>query len=68
MKTAAVVVGVLLVLSGAVWFLQGIDVLHGSSMSGETTWAVIGPITALVGVLLIRFGWRKRDVRADQAP
>jgi hypothetical protein len=68
MKTAAVVVGVLLVLSGAVWFLQGIDVLHGSSMSGEAIWAVIGPITALVGVLLIRFGWHKRDVSADPAP
>jgi hypothetical protein len=58
-------VGFLLVLSGAVWFLQGIDVLGGSSMSGQTAWAVIGPITALVGIALIRFGWR-RPVRDDQ--
>jgi hypothetical protein len=59
-KTASVVVGALLVLSGAVWFLQGIDVLKGSSMTGETTWAVIGPITALIGAGLVAYGVRKR--------
>jgi hypothetical protein len=46
-------VGLLLVLVGAVWFLQGIDVLGGSGMSGQTLWAVIGPVVALAGVGLV---------------
>jgi hypothetical protein len=42
-------IGALLVIVGLVWFLQGIDVLGGSGMSGKTLWAVIGPIVAIVG-------------------
>lgn len=30
---------------GAVWFLQGINVLPGSFMTGQTKWAVIGGAT-----------------------
>jgi hypothetical protein len=54
-------VGVLLVIVGAVWFLQGIDVLGGSGMSGKTLWAVVGPIVALVGVVLAGIGYRRRS-------
>lgn len=46
-------VGLLLVVVGAVWFLQGIDVLGGSGMSGQTLWAVIGPVVALLGAGLV---------------
>jgi hypothetical protein len=56
-------VGALLVIIGAVWFLQGIDVLGGSGMSGKTLWAVIGPIVALVGALLLVGGLRRRRGR-----
>ena len=52
-------VGALLVVVGAVWFLQGIDVLGGSGMSGKTLWAVVGPIVALVGVALGAAGLRR---------
>jgi hypothetical protein len=48
------VIGVLLVLVGAVWFFQGIDVLGGSFMSGNILWSVIGAPMAFVGALLIR--------------
>ena len=41
------------VVIGLVWFLQGIDVLGGSVMSGVTMWAVIGPIVAIAGIALI---------------
>jgi hypothetical protein len=57
--------GVLLVLVGAVWFLQGIDVLGGSGMSGKTLWAVIGPIVALVGLGLLVWGRRTPRGGAD---
>ena len=56
-------VGALLVIVGLVWFLQGIDVLGGSGMSGKTLWAVIGPIVAIVGAGMLVGGLRtRRDV------
>jgi hypothetical protein len=42
-------------------------VLGGSAMSGNTMWAVIGPIVALVGVVLIVLGARGRR-RAGPPP
>jgi len=59
-KPLLVVVGVLLVATGLVWTLQGFDVLKGSSMSGTTTWSIVGPITMLVGVGLAVLGFRGR--------
>jgi hypothetical protein len=53
MKLAATVVGLLLVLVGTVWFLQGIGVLPGSFMSGQTRWAVNGGIAFVVGAALL---------------
>jgi hypothetical protein len=51
-------VGALLVLMGALWTLQGLGYVGGSSMTGVTVWAVIGPVTALVGVALVALGLR----------
>jgi hypothetical protein len=45
--------GVILSGIGAVWTLQGLDVLRGSAMSGSALWATIGPIVLVVGVVLI---------------
>ncbi len=53
MRWVWLVVGLLLVLSGVVWTLQGLGILGGSSMSNDTTWAIIGPIVALGGVVVI---------------
>lgn len=47
-----VAIGVLLFLTGCLWTLQGLGVVGGSAMSGNTVWAVIGPVVALLGVLL----------------
>lgn len=55
-KPLWVVAGVVLVLLGLLWTLQGLDVIEGSSMSGTTTWSVIGPIVLLVGALLTWVG------------
>jgi hypothetical protein len=52
--------GALLVLAGVVWTLQGLNVLGGSAMSGVTLWAIIGPIVAVLGVVLALSG-RRRD-------
>ena len=52
-------VGLIVALFGVIWALQGFGVLQGSPMSNTTTWSIIGPITALVGVVIAAFGWRK---------
>jgi hypothetical protein len=62
-----IVVGVILVLVGGVWFLQGIDLLGGSFMSGEIVWSVIGFPMVFVGALLIRAGAVRGSARGDRA-
>jgi drug/metabolite transporter superfamily protein YnfA len=54
------VIGIVAVAIGAVWTLQGLGYLAGSAMTDERIWAVIGPIVALVGIVLIIFGARAR--------
>ena len=53
MRIASTVVGVLCLLVGCIWFLQGINVLPGSFMTGQTKWAVIGAVTLVIGIVLI---------------
>ena len=46
------VLGVLMVIIGVVWILQGINILPGSFMTGQKQWAVYGAIAVVVGVVL----------------
>ncbi len=59
-KPLWVVVGVVVALIGVLWTLQGFDVIHGSSMSGTTTWSIIGPVVLVVGVAIGVIGVRGR--------
>ncbi|MFC9842810.1 hypothetical protein ACFWFF_21130 [Streptomyces sp. NPDC060223] len=52
--------GVLLIFFGVTWTLQGIDVMQGSAMSGVTLWAVVGPIVAIAGLVLVGVGFARR--------
>ena len=52
MRIAGNVLAVLLMLVGCVWFFQGIGVLPGSFMSGQSRWAINGGIAFVVGVVL----------------
>ena len=52
--------GVVLMLAGVVFTLQGVGVLGGSVMSGVTFWAVAGPVIALAGLVLAVIGLRDR--------
>jgi vacuolar-type H+-ATPase subunit I/STV1 len=54
------VVGLLAVVLGGLWTLQGLDVVGGSVMSGVSLWAVVGPIVAVAGLVLIVVGVRRR--------
>ncbi|HUI88668.1 MAG TPA: hypothetical protein VLX61_08055 [Anaerolineales bacterium] len=60
MRIALNVIGVLLVIPGVIWFLQGINVLPGSFMTGQIQWAINGGILILIGAGLLWWANRKR--------
>lgn len=55
--------GVLLVLIGLLWTLQGLGTLGGSAMTGVKLWAIVGPIVAIIGVLVVARAVRARQHR-----
>ncbi len=59
MKWLGYVLGGIFVLVGAVWFLQGINVLPGSFMTGQLQWAVAGAAALALGVGAIVFTSRR---------
>lgn len=60
MNRGLTVLGVILLLVGALWALQGVGVVGGSFMTGERNWLVIGLATAVVGMALLAWGYRTR--------
>ena len=58
MRLVGTIAGVLLALIGCVWFLQGINVLPGSFMTGQTKWAVYGVLTLVIGLAVLWFSRR----------
>jgi hypothetical protein len=49
-KVSVIVIGLVVVVVGVLWTLQGLDVMSGSGMSGHGIWAVVGIILILVGL------------------
>jgi hypothetical protein len=68
MKRLALVVGAVLVVAGTTFGLQGVGLVGGSAMSGKAIWAVIGPILALVGVIVLVRGGRGRATASVGRP
>jgi hypothetical protein len=60
MRIALNVSGVLCLLVGCVWILQGINILPGSFMTGQTKWAVFGVLLAIAGVGILLSANRRR--------
>jgi ABC-type glucose/galactose transport system permease subunit len=65
MMWARAAFGIVLCLVGGVFFGQGIGAIHGSVMTGELQWAVIGGVLFAVGVALLVWAWRLARERAD---
>jgi len=59
-RIALNVVAGLLLFMGTTWFLQGINVLPGSFMTGQIRWAVYGGIVDVLGVVLLVAANRRR--------
>ena len=62
MRTFGLIIGVLAMLAGAVWTLQGLGVIPGSFMSSNLTWVVIGLATVVGGLGLV--AWSRRGPAA----
>jgi uncharacterized Tic20 family protein len=59
-RIALVVVGVILLIVGAVFAGQGSNLIPGSVMTGDRMWLYIGLVVAIVGIVLIVLGLRRR--------
>ncbi len=57
----ALALGLLAVVVGAVWTLQGLGYLGRSAMTGERVWAIVGPVVCVTGLVAIALGLRTRS-------
>ncbi len=60
MKIILYVLGALFILAGGVWFLQGVNILPGSFMTGQIQWAVYGALAIAAGIGLLLFASRRK--------
>ena len=61
MRPLGIALGVLMLVTGAIWTLQGLGYLEGSAMTDQSIWAVIGPILAGFGVGLVIVAARRQE-------
>lgn len=52
-RTVLVIVGIVLLLLGLLWILQGLAVIKGGFMSGNKTFFAIGLLLAIAGIALL---------------
>jgi hypothetical protein len=60
MRIVLNVSGILCLLVGCVWILQGINILPGSFMTGQTKWAIYGGLLVVAGIGLLISANRRR--------
>ena len=61
MKWVLLILGILLVLMGGVWALQGLNVFTQGAMAGHLKWTAIGGVLVVVGIVLILMGALRRS-------
>jgi hypothetical protein len=60
MKRTFIIGGGILLLAGSIWLLQGIGILPGSFMSGQSFWAWAGLVSLMAGIVLLFLGLTRR--------
>ena len=60
MRIAASIVGIILILVGGLWILQGSNVIGGSVMSGQSHWLYVGIVLLIAGVVALWWTYRRR--------
>ena len=63
MRWALLLTGIVLMLIGSVWLLQGANILPGSVMSGQPFWAWVGGIVLIAGVAVFALAMRRGLMR-----
>lgn len=58
MRIAVLVLGIVVAAFGTLFAFQGFGAVGGSPMSNTTTWSVLGPIIALIGIGIAAYAWR----------
>ena len=53
MKSILMIFGILLIIAGGIWFFQGINIIQGSFMTGQTRWAIYGGIAVVARIGLV---------------
>jgi uncharacterized Tic20 family protein len=59
-RTALIAIGVIALVIGLIFAGQGIGLIGGSSMTGSQMWLYIGLVLAVVGIVLLVLGIRRR--------
>ncbi len=60
MRLAGNIVGIVLLLLGALWIAQGSNILAGSAMSGQSLWLWVGVVVVIVGAIALWWANRRR--------
>ena len=64
MRWALFILGILMILMGTVWMLQGVGILPGSVMTGDPFWARVGSGLMVGGLVVCGLGlWLGRNRR-----
>jgi hypothetical protein len=53
MRWVLLALGILMLLVGAVWVLQGLNIFTRGAMAGSTRWTVIGSVVGAAGIVLV---------------
>jgi hypothetical protein len=59
MKIVLFIISLMIFLAGLTFFLQGINILPGSYMTGDPQWAINGALMMVVSGGLVWFGRRR---------
>jgi hypothetical protein len=65
LRKALLGLGIAMVAVGGVWTLQGIGLLGGSFMTGQSFWTAAGLLTLLAGAIVCVIGLRGRTPGAS---
>ena len=60
MRRIPMFAGIVLILLGGLWMLQGVGIIGGSVMTGQSFWAIVGLILLIAGIALCAFALRRR--------
>jgi Mg2+ and Co2+ transporter CorA len=60
MRLSGTIIGIILILLGLIWILQGSNVIGGSIMSGQSQWLYIGTVIAIIGLIVTWWSRRRR--------